>query len=113
MSQDGKVNDCTVTSTDVTAALQAMAQDIGEHFPKRAFLSIEGGDSKLCDVYGFAVVGRTGDHEGWRGPTIVVVNREAGPGYDEKEAESILVSGRDALVQLRAAIDFALGDKPA
>lgn len=100
-----------VTNLDVEAAYRALDSDLMFFFPRRTFMASEHTpEDGTADVFGFAVTGTEADHEGWRGPTVIVgcCHADAGSHEGDPDKSSVVVSGRDALEQLRAAIDFAL-----
>jgi hypothetical protein len=100
-----------ITNTDIECAYKTLASSLMSFFPDRVFLALgEGPDGERSDVYGAAVVATKDSHDGWGGPTVIVACAHADD--PDASASEVTVSGRHALEQLRAAIDFALGDEP-
>lgn len=105
-----ETEDANITNNDLARAYSALGGDLMDFFPRRTWLAYEG-KGGCPEVYGFAAVGTEGDHEGWRGPTIVLAQvyaDECMEGMDPPKVTDLTVSGRDALLQLRTAIDYAL-----
>jgi hypothetical protein len=97
------------TPEDVRTAHASVIDEFMEWRPKRTFLSLEDGPREGCpEVLGVAVVGTPDSHEGWRGPTVVIAQAYLD---DPGEAGHMVIGGRHSLEQLRAAIDYALGDR--
>lgn len=115
-----------ISNVEIARAYNALDDALTYFWPKRLFMAIENFSDDV-EVIGAAVLA-TGDHDpwGWGGPTVVIAKARAKEGLREEKstqtawwpssrgkeprAEQVVVSGRDALEQLRAAIDCALGD---
>lgn len=105
--QDEDIAQRYLAPEDVKEAHASVMDEFHEYRPERVFVAFECSPRCVPEVLGIAVTGTPDSHEGWRGPALVLaISYLDDPG----SADKFLISGRHSLEQLRAAIDYALGD---